>query len=592
MDTHTRRSTGVSVRFSPVLLAVALAPILLETSTPLSCELGDTTVFEFELIVQGENRIVDFDPSRRSYTVSLPPGSDEARVRAVSTDPDAQLWVHALIDGKRISYPADSVVGEANVGGADLVIPLSPGTSILKVWVKAPGGDSYPDSYDVRVQIASSVGTGGLVYESCSAEQSGGAGLPLAIDLDSNGNAWVLGEFQTHLQFIRKTSPCARTLIEIPHHPDAAPFWYSGNSSTSSVLGESLFWDANDSIVWFSQGGASLEDTAVNHSRIVSYHPGTTAFKAYNVPGDRNEAQGIYWDQTRNWVWFAESGFYSNITADPIPHQATLTAFDPATAPYDNDFLWDVSLDPYVCSGTEEPTADGCFKRFALPSPRWVDGRQVGGLATAHLVGDANGDIWFTNFWGSSIGHLDPNTERATIYPLKAGIGTSDPAVVVGPGPWEVKISPDGQYVVWTEFFDSTISRMLISNADNVACQSLDRDGDNPCVEEMLLPLDLFMENVHSIAYDPNGNLWFGTGLSNGTEPGVVYSTLGFVHPDWLGVTLLEPTDFTPNFNPNGDISYSGIAIDQATGEIWVNEGPGSSPANPGVGRWAPTARQ
>ncbi|TFH31532.1 MAG: hypothetical protein E4H00_03305, partial [Myxococcales bacterium] len=536
----------MSVRFSPVLLAVALTPIALETSTPLGCELGDTALVEFELIVRGENRIVGFDRSQRSYSVSLPWGTDEVRVRALSTDPEARLWVRLLIDGELVGDLGSPFVEGANVGGADLVVSLPPGSSTLEVWVTPPPG-GVTDHYDVAVQIGGGIDPGGLVYESCSAEQTGGAGLPLAIDLDSNGDAWVLGEFHTHLQFIRKTSPCPeRALIEIPHHAGAAPFCYSGKPSQASVFGESVVWDANDSIVWFSQGGASLEDTAVNHSRIVSYHPGTTTFKAYNIPGDRNEAQGIYWDQTRNWVWFTESGLYSDTTADPVPHQATITAFDPDTAPYDTDFLWDVSLDPYLCGEEEEPTADGCFKRFALPSAQWVAGGQVGPFGTAHLAGDANGDIWFTNFWGGSIGHLDPSTETATIYPLEAAIGTSVPAFIVGPGPWEIEISPDGQYVVWTEYFDSTISRMLISNADNVACQSLDGSGDNPCVEEMRVPLDLSIENIHSIAYDANGSLWFGTGTSNETAHGVVYSTLGFVYPDWSGVTLLDPPDFTP----------------------------------------------
>jgi hypothetical protein len=67
----------VSVRFSPYLLAVALAPILLETSTPLSC--GDTTLTELELVVQDENRIAGFDPSQRSYNVALPSETDTAR---------------------------------------------------------------------------------------------------------------------------------------------------------------------------------------------------------------------------------------------------------------------------------------------------------------------------------------------------------------------------------------------------------------------------------------------------------------------------------------------------------------------------------
>jgi streptogramin lyase len=588
---HTRGSTHVSVRFSPYLLAVALTPILVQTTTPLSC---DTTLSEFELIVHGENRIVRFDPSQRSYNVSLPLGTDEVRVRAVSTDPDAQLSFHVLIDGERFSYLGSPVVGGANVGRADLVVPLPPGSSILEAWVRPSG--SATDHYDVGIQIRGGIDTGGLVYESCSAEQTGGAGLPLAIDLDSNGDAWVLGEFHTALQHIVNTDPCPQsTAITIPINGNL--FRYDDGATSMSVLGESVVWDSNDQIVWFSQGGANLEDTGANHSRVGSYHPGTTTFKMYNLPGNRNEAQGLYWDQARNWVWVAEAGLYSDLSAIVPPdtaHQATIIAFDPDTAAWNNlqsTATW-AALDTELCTGAETPTADGCFKRYELPTDGWGENvPETGAFGTAHLVADASGFVWFTNFWGNSIGRLDPATEAVIICPQPAHIGTQGPAAIVGSGPWEIKISPDGKYVVWTEFFDSTISRMLISNADNVGCQSLDGHGDNPCVEEMLVPLDLSIENIHSIAYDTNGDLWFGTGMSYGTAHGVVYSTLGFVHSDWSGVTLLYPTDFTPNFNPNGDVSYSGIAIDQATGEIWVNEGPGPSPANPGVGRWAPLSR-
>ena len=178
VDTHTRRSTNVSVRFSPVLLAVALTPIALETSTPLGCELGDTALVEFELIVRGENRIVGFDRSQRSYSVSLPWGTDEVRVRALSTDPEARLWVRLLIDGELVGDLGSPFVEGANVGGADLVVPLPPGSSTLEVWVTPPPG-GVTDHYDVAVQIGGGIDPGGLVYESCSAEQTGGAGLPL-----------------------------------------------------------------------------------------------------------------------------------------------------------------------------------------------------------------------------------------------------------------------------------------------------------------------------------------------------------------------------------------------------------------------------
>jgi parallel beta-helix repeat protein len=133
------------VAFSPYLLAVVLTPVFLQTSTPLSCTSGDTTLSEFALIVEGEDQIVGFDPNQQSYGLSLPTGTDEALVHTVSTDPEARVWVDVLIDGERLRYQ------HGGLGGGDLVVPLPKGASTLEVWVRPPGGAT--DYYDVAIQV-------------------------------------------------------------------------------------------------------------------------------------------------------------------------------------------------------------------------------------------------------------------------------------------------------------------------------------------------------------------------------------------------------------------------------------------------------
>ena len=75
---------------------------------------------------------------------------------------------------------------------------------------------------------------------------------------------------------------------------------------------------------------------------------------------------------------------------------------------------------------------------------------------------------------------------------------------------------------------------------------------------------DLANQAIHSIAYDPEGNLWF-TECSDVDSD----SSLGFVTPDWQHVVRLPPLSL---FDAN-DIPYvAGIDIDPETGDIWFAE--------------------
>jgi len=414
--------------------------------------------------------------------------------------------------------------------------------------------------------------SGHVVYRHYEAPRGKGGGLPLALALDAQGNAWMLGEFHTQLQFVSVSdSPNATRQIRIPQHPDAPPFTsLHGIPSQNSMLGESVVVD-DAGRIWLSQGGGYLIPEGTNHSRVVSYTPASGIFRAYNLPGNRNEAMGLLWDNPRGLIWVAESGMHaartapSSASSDEEPRAGALIAFDPETAPHDDDFLWDQPLDSLLCA---EPTPHpvNCFARYALPDRA---------LAPAHLAADASGSIWFTLFWGRAIGRLDPDTGEIIIYPLAAAIATDSRAKAVGPGPWDMAISPDGKYVVWNEFFDSTLARLPLARAFDPACRAL-RDGRNPCVEEMRVPrAPLRSQRVHSVAFDGFGNLWF-TQFTFPITPDV-RNSIGFVTADWSRVVLLDPLEA----GPGAYVSYAGIAIDPETGDIWVAE---FQP--PGVGRF------
>ncbi|TFH28197.1 MAG: hypothetical protein E4H00_08890, partial [Myxococcales bacterium] len=139
-----------------------------------------------------------------------------------------------------------------------------------------------------------------------------GGGLPLSVELDVEGNAWVLGEFHTQIQLVRISDSAQETThLWIPHHPDARPFTdRHGGPTQKSTLGESVVVDG-EGRVWLSQGGGHLAREGANHSRVVSYDPGSGIFRAYNLPGNRNEAMGLFWDSDRGLVWVAESGTHA-----------------------------------------------------------------------------------------------------------------------------------------------------------------------------------------------------------------------------------------------------------------------------------------
>jgi hypothetical protein len=143
------RSRKQPVWFSPYLLAVALSPALFQTSSTVSCRprTGDTRLSELAVLVDGENQIA-FETNTLTYEVALPP-TDEALVRAVAMDPNAQVSVYLNTDSGQLNLMTYVV------GGGEVTVPFESGQNKLSVQVTAPGGAfAY---YTVSIQVGGSL---------------------------------------------------------------------------------------------------------------------------------------------------------------------------------------------------------------------------------------------------------------------------------------------------------------------------------------------------------------------------------------------------------------------------------------------------
>lgn len=109
----------------------------------LNCEkTGDTTLSILEVEVAGVNQVA-FAPDIRSYDLLFP--DDTVTVIAQSTDAGAQVTWNYLGTG-----------GLLGVGGGEATLSVPPDYSVLRVYVKAPGGAS--DAYEIRIIRSSEPG--------------------------------------------------------------------------------------------------------------------------------------------------------------------------------------------------------------------------------------------------------------------------------------------------------------------------------------------------------------------------------------------------------------------------------------------------
>jgi len=106
------------------------------------CKTGETRLSELAVEVEGQNQIA-FNPDQPIYDVPLSPSVESVVVRAIPMDLGSQVWMNYYSDVSAVGYM------QAQVGGGEVTVDLDPGESILRVYVKAPGGAS--DTYDLNI---------------------------------------------------------------------------------------------------------------------------------------------------------------------------------------------------------------------------------------------------------------------------------------------------------------------------------------------------------------------------------------------------------------------------------------------------------
>ena len=134
--------------FSPYLLAVALSPMVLQSSTPLSCEkTGDTTLSLLQLEVSGQEQIA-FYATKRNYDVWLPVSAGAATLRASLTDPAGEIGYQLRVAGEFIEG------GWVGSSSEEVVLNLPLGRSTITILVKASRG--AVDYYYLNVSVGCS----------------------------------------------------------------------------------------------------------------------------------------------------------------------------------------------------------------------------------------------------------------------------------------------------------------------------------------------------------------------------------------------------------------------------------------------------
>ena len=139
-----------AIRFSPLLLVVALSPALFQTA--YSCERGDTYLLQLEFEAYGQNRVVGFNPNNRDY--ALFNSSATAIVRTLSRDPLSTVTYQWLVNGVSVE------AGQIGVGGGDVALNVPPGQSTLRVSVRAAPPEAAVGAYLIEINPPCSPGPG------------------------------------------------------------------------------------------------------------------------------------------------------------------------------------------------------------------------------------------------------------------------------------------------------------------------------------------------------------------------------------------------------------------------------------------------
>jgi hypothetical protein len=356
--------------------------------------------------------------------------------------------------------------------------------------------------------------------------------------VDGAGSTWVSGEAS---QGIGKVVDTSATIFEAPLARDTQypytstnqlaydkvrPFSFNGPSwlaSSQSIV-------TGGGKIWFSQTG--------NYSRIVSFDPTGTddqatatdeRFCAYTVPGSPSNVEGVAWDPGRNRVWYT----------DGQPGSSSLNSFAPSELACENFIDYSqpnpLSASTHHYCPTDGVAAVGCMQHIDLTAKGWG--------SAAHVIVDSSGNnIWFAGgLWENSLGQYSPSANHVYKYPLPTKTGIGGGPFSPGAYPWQIR--QQGNLVYLTEFWDASIIRFDKAAVISGFCNAL-VNGQNPCMNELYLPIESSNQHAHSIEIQ-NNKLWW-TASNPGQAAFADTSTIGYV----------DLTNFTPG------AWYSGLTTD------------------------------
>ena len=452
------------------------------------------------------------------------------------------------------------------VGGGNTITISSLDSRVL-MWnsrtikLRTPSG--LDSGYSVRV-TAGGYGTSNTVpvrvyayssYPSHSPENSKGHLTPLDVALDKRGNLWVEAEFSRGIESI--VTATGQNVYYKDVQP-ANPIFYIDPQFSPTVYGETDISLSNQDVdvaqngdIWYGQGGDAY--TQKGATRIVQLTPGAGTQRCYNIPQDGAGISGVLVDEATGTVYagsIGQSREKGNFILSFKPSTFTETQ---ASCAYD-------FVSPYPAPWCTQGETGGCFEKYPVPQNN---------AGAAHVEKGPDGNIWFTEFYGTAIGMLNPATKKITEYPMPKA--THHPAHIpawnkVGSGPWQLGFDSKGNLWV-NEYFESAFVKFDIAKARGGGCTKLDGDGNNPCaVVTSLIYYPLSNndnEYVHTIDIDSQDRVWFAAH----TYP--MDKGLGF-----LG--MVDKTGEIQMFPPLADLGITGgaagITVDDKSGDIWFAE--------------------
>jgi streptogramin lyase len=338
-----------------------------------------------------------------------------------------------------------------------------------------------------------------------------GAGSPLDVAIEADGDAWVNSEFTRRLFHVRPDGTGEALTFPLLHRWDAEAERYvpvrpfanplSGASpSDASAYGEKVEV-APDGTVWATLGGVGFHEggDVPNHSRLLRFDPAgvdldTTLhddrFCAYAVPGDGNGVVGLDVDGDR--VWFVESTRMVLSVFEPRPEhcEPLLDYEDPAA-------LAASSLQVCVAGQT---VADGCVEQVLLGD----------GIHPAHVeIDPADGTAWVTDAFGNWLLHYLPATGQVEAFELP--LPALRPHFFQG-FPWQLRVTADAVYL--GEYGDVSLVRF---------------DKAAVTMDEIAVPFTVEGANLHSIDIDDQDRLWFTLSAEGFAQVADEVSTIGYV---------------------------------------------------------------